>query len=645
MSPPPLRFAFGVHVHQPIGNFDSVFRQHVEDVYLPFLRSLEERELFPFTLHLSGPLLEWLEARDGRALDRIGALVADGRVELLASGLYEPVLAALPRADRTGQVEGMQALLRRLFGVEAGGLWLTERVWEPDLASDLARAGVRFAIVDDHHFLAAGFERRALHRPYCAEHDGRRLALFPIDERLRYLVPFRPPEDLAAYLRGLRREGHALAVLADDGEKFGGWPGTADWLYEQGWLASFFDTMDDLRHGGEVEMSTFARALETVPSGGPVHLPTASYREMEAWALPTEAGLRLRDLQAELGPRTEGAEGALVRGSHWKNFLVKYRESNRMHQRALALSELCRSRGDPAEARRAVARAQCNDAYWHGVFGGLYMKHLRDAVWANLAEAEGLLRRSEDLHIEPRDFDADGEPELWVHSPAFSALVTPALGGMIEEYTAFGLRTNFANTLTRRREVYHFPPRDPVTREADGDGTPSIHELEAGLGTGELPPVDPHVRGLCVEWLTDSAGPERPSSRPLRSWATERLVVHGCFVEDGMARITLRSEDEAFEKAYAFRRDGSFEVAYRWETKLETSAQDFVVELSCGTLPVLEADGASGRDEEPIVTVSRTEDGLSESEQGTCVTLRWPASVGQALIRLRPDPAAAAEGS
>ena len=58
----PIRFVFGLHVHQPVGNFDHVFAQHVEDVYRPLLDRLAGRGFLPVALHLSGPLLEWLEA-------------------------------------------------------------------------------------------------------------------------------------------------------------------------------------------------------------------------------------------------------------------------------------------------------------------------------------------------------------------------------------------------------------------------------------------------------------------------------------------------------------------------------------------------------------------------------------------------------
>ncbi|HZN96177.1 MAG TPA: 4-alpha-glucanotransferase, partial [Gemmatimonadales bacterium] len=324
----PVRFVFGLHLHQPVGNFDHVFEQHVQDVYRPILEHLSSRGFLPVVLHLSGPLLEWLEQHDPRYLDQLGRLVSDGKIELLLAGFYEPVLASLPRADRVEQIQWMHEAIRARFGVGARGLWLTERVWEPELAADLASAGVRYALVDDRHFLVCGFASDQLHAPYWTESDGKRVALFPIDERLRYLIPFRPPEETAAYLRELRGAGHRLAVLADDGEKFGGWPGTKEWVYERGWLNQFVETITGLIKQGEVQLSTLGEALDQVPSGGIAYLPTASYREMEGWSLPPDAALRLIRLERDLGEkRVHSPDGALIRGSHWRNFLVKYSES------------------------------------------------------------------------------------------------------------------------------------------------------------------------------------------------------------------------------------------------------------------------------------------------------------------------------
>src|SRR3954464_13057765 len=489
-----IRFVFGLHLHQPVGNFDHVFEQHVADVYRPILERLSAGGFLPVVLHLSGPLLEWLEAHNTAYLDFLGRLVSEGKVELLLAGFYEPVLASLPRTDRVEQIQWMREAIQRRFGVDARGLWLTERVWEPELAADLALAGVRYALVDDRHFLVSGFAAEQLHAPFWTESDGKRVALFPIDERLRYLIPFRPPEETAAYLRELRGAGHRLAVLADDGEKFGGWPGTKEWVYDRGWLERFMSTIGGLVEAGEVQLSTLSDALDQVPSGGLAYLPTASYREMEGWSLPPDAALRLIRLERDLGEaRIAGPDGALIRGAHWRNFLVKYSESNRMHKKMQALSLLCRAGGDPPAARRAIGRAQCNDAYWHGVFGGLYLPHLRDAIWRNLAQAEQELRRGQELSVEVLDIDADGHDEIWVHSDQFSALVSPRRGGALEELTIFATETNYANTLTRRREAYH---ETALETEAEG----------------QLPPIDMDDRALLVERIL-------PAGLPLSSYA------------------------------------------------------------------------------------------------------------------------------
>jgi len=516
----PVRFVFGVHVHQPVGNFDHVFEEHLQDVYLPLIERLAAHRFFPFTLHISGPLLEWLEAHDPKYLDLLGRLAADGHVELLLAGFYEPVLASLPRPDRIEQIGWMREAIKRRFGVDATGLWLTERVWEPDLAGDLADAGVRYVLVDDRHFLVSGFERESLHAPFWTESGGKRVAVFPIDERLRYLIPFKPPASIAAYLRELRAAGRPLAVFVDDGEKFGGWPGTKDWVYTRGWLDQFLDAMTALVAGGEVQLTTPGAALVDVPSAGLTYLPTASYREMETWALPPAAAARLSTLERDLGEtRLAGPDGALVRGGHWRNFFVKYPESNRMHKKMLALSALCRERGDPPEARRAIGRAQCNDAYWHGVFGGLYLPHLRAAIWRNLAQAERELRQGEALAAEQLDLDFDGQTEIWIHSSAFSAVVSPKRGGVIEEFTLFESGVNYGDVLTRRREVYHEVGADDVQAAPPSNGTPSIHELERSSRLEQLPPVDEVDRALFVDRVLAGDG------REVASWARAEFDV------------------------------------------------------------------------------------------------------------------------
>jgi len=642
--PDPIRFIFGVHLHQPVGNFDSVFEQHLQEVYRPFLEKVDERGFLPVVLHLSGPLLEWLESHDREYLDLVGRLAADGHLELLCAGMYEPVLAALPRQDRVQQIVWLREAISRRFGVQATGLWLTERVWEPELAADLVNAGVRYAVVDDRHFLVTGFRRDDLHVPYFTESDGRQLALFPIDERLRYLIPFRPPAETAAYLRELRGRGKPLAVLADDAEKFGGWPGTREWVYEQGWLDDFLSTMAALVDGGEVLVTTFGEALTAVPSGGLAYLPTASYREMEGWSLPADGAGRLARLEAELGhERLAGPDGALVRGAHWRNFMVKYAEANRMHKKMVALSTLCRAAGDPEEIRRAIGRAQCNDAYWHGVFGGLYLPHLRDAVWHELARAERALRAGDAPAWEIADIDADGHDELWIHDATFSAILSPSRGGVIEEYSVFEHGINYANTLTRRREAYHEAAvvGGVVPTHHDADGTPSIHALEAGMRLSELPPLDPEPRVLIRERFldpeVDEAMYQRGDYEAAWSVTHARLAMTVEAVPGGV-EVTFESTEAGlpiFQKRYRFLSGGGLGASYRWHPAARRPGTMFAPEVSyAGPMEITASPGAPLWSYD-IVTVAKSEKALEQTIQGRAVTPRWPLTEGQAHLAIR----------
>jgi len=610
-------YAFGLHLHQPVGNFDTVFEEHLTHVYRPLLAALQRGGAFPATLHVSGPLLEWLETHGADWLDQLGRLAADGHVELLASGFDEPILATLTRDDRLEQVARMRERLRRRFGVDARGLWLTERVWEPDLAGDLARAGIQYVVVDDHHFAAAGLERETLDLPWQTEAEGLGITVLPIDERLRYLVPFRPVEEFASYVRDLRVRRRRLAVLADDGEKFGGWPGTREWVYEQGWLAAYLRTLADLRDAGEIELVTCGEAAARLPSAGLIYLPSASYREMEAWALPAPAARRLAALEAELGERMNGPEGALVRGTHWRSFLAKYAEANRMHKKMLRLSRLARERGDPEEIRHAIGRAQCNDAYWHGVFGGLYLPFLRAAVWANLADAERLLRVGEPLGAETEDVDFDGHAEVSVHGEAFAAVVSPARGGGIEELTRFAARVNLADALSRRREAYH--------AAAAGDaGT--------RLSPEALPPEDGEPRAIFLERLVrgepDAAAMAAQQMGIVRSWAAERFEVT---IDRRPGAIEVGLTAPGIEKRLRFDDEGSAFATFAWTPGDPTCW--FTTELSLAGSVALESD-ASGQWRYPIETVAKSERGLERTVQGEAVVLGWPAVRGRGWVRL-----------
>ncbi|HEX3927468.1 MAG TPA: alpha-amylase/4-alpha-glucanotransferase domain-containing protein [Gemmatimonadales bacterium] len=638
----PLRFCFGLHLHQPVGNFDWVFEQHLEEVYRPLLNALMAGEVWPVAMHISGPLLDWLEAHAPAFVDEIGEHVAADRLELLAAGHDEPILAVLSRADRLEQIARHREHLRQRLGADARGLWLTERVWEPSLPEDLAEAGIRFVLVDDRHFRVTGFPANQLHRHFTTETGGKRVGVFPIDEKLRYLVPFRPPAELAEYFRTLRSEGADVAILADDGEKFGGWPGTRKWVYDDGWMNAFAGTLRELRDRGEIALTRFEDALERTPSGGLAYLPSASYREMEGWSLPPDPARALLRLERDWGDaRLAGAEGGLLRGGHWRHFLAKYPESNRMHKAMLALSALSRDRGDPAEARRAIGRAQCNDAYWHGVFGGLYLPHLRSAIWTELARAEAVLRAGEAPAVEQLDFDGDGRAELWVHADTFSALVAPARGGAVEMLVDFASGVNRVDVMTRHREAYH-EPLDGTVATGHGDsghdatGAPSIHDGETELA--ERPATDRETRAWFVDRVLAATASREDfiagTVPTLRSWSDAQLNAEWRTAPEHAA---VHLFGNGLTKTIRFDRDGTVTAEWEWDATVGNAAGEgwFSTEISIAGYVDFEAPDAALWSY-PIETVAKSEKGFDRTVQGTAAVFRWPLAAGRAKVTARP---------
>src|SRR5207247_3538975 len=99
-------------------------------------------------------------------------LVSNEQVELLGGGYYEPILISIPDRDKLAQLNKMSAYLEQHFGSKPQGMWLTERVWEPDLPESLAAAGVAYTLTDDTHFLNAGLDPEELFGDYLAESNG-----------------------------------------------------------------------------------------------------------------------------------------------------------------------------------------------------------------------------------------------------------------------------------------------------------------------------------------------------------------------------------------------------------------------------------------------------------------------------------------
>ena len=465
-----VRLVLALHNHQPIGNFDGVCEAAYQDSYRPFLEVLAEFPEIVLSLHLSGSLLDWLVEHHPEYIDRVATLVDRGQIEILGGPYYEPILAAIPRRDRLGQIVEYSARLEELFCRPVRGMWVPERVWEQSFVGDVTQAGIEATILDDHHFRNAGLVDDELHGYYLTEDEGRLLRVFPGSERLRYTIPFADPSETIDHLRQIgERCPDAVVTFGDDGEKFGTWPGTREPVYAGGWLRRFFEAVR--QHGDWLVPCRLSDVIDQVPPLGKIYIPDGSYREMTEWALPLPRQEEYHQLTARLEGDAEGAVARrFLRGGVWRNFRVKYPESNEMTARMLQVSaqlaDLQQQEPNAAQqaeldqARRDLYRAQCNCPYWHGAFGGLYLPHLRNAVYRHLIAAENRLERVAGrgrswCQVDAHEYNLDGRKEVRLAGDRLAAYFSPSRGGHLYELDVRSIAHNLLATLNRRPELYH----------------------------------------------------------------------------------------------------------------------------------------------------------------------------------------------
>jgi 4-alpha-glucanotransferase len=688
----PLVLSLAIHNHQPVGNFDHIVAEATDQAYEPLVAALERHPRIRLALHYSGPLLDWLRAHRPEFLGRVRSLATRGQVELMTGGYYEPILAIVPDDDKRGQIEKLTRTINEWFGYSAEGLWLAERVWEPHLARPLGEAGVQYTIVDDTHFHAAGITDDQLLGYYLTEESGIPLAVFPSLKRLRYLIPWVTVEEVIAYLHGCaqtetrtpdREAPLDLALMGDDGEKFGAWPGTHEHCWTRGWMDRFFDALESTSW---IEIMPPGEYRRTREAAGRVYLPTSTYEEMSEWALPTDQAARLLSVKHGLPAQQWDEIMPFVRGGFWRHFLVKYAEVNTMHRLALRAGRKVRALPAGAARTRALDSlwaGQGNCPYWHGVFGGVYLPHIRGAAFSNLIAAEAAADAVEHpgsyARGETADLDGDGRPDVRLATDMFVLTVDPWRGGRVVEWDYRPRPRHVGNVLTRRPEAYHAELLRPAAGP-DGDALESIHTTtlrvkEPGLErflvydrerrVSQRFHLMPERTTLEQVWRDEqedlggfAAGPYQwtlshaPAGVTLRLTresplgggraAVERQLELAAGRHDLQHRLRLRWQGDEPLRALAALEwglgvfggpedlwvdAGGRRLSLHELGELPTVDRVTVTEAHSGLMLAFTLSIAAEVWSFPLITVSNSEGGYERTDQGAVLILRWPVTL------------------
>lgn len=477
-----INLALVIHHHQPVDNDDKVIEEVYSKSYFPFLKCLSEFPQVKANLHYSGYLLEWLQIHHPEFIKRLQKTVDRGQVEIIGGGYYEPILSTIRERDALGQINLLNKKIEALFGCKAKGLWTAERAWEPSSPELLAQAGLKYTILDDTIFHLAGIAEQDCFTPFIVESRGSCVVVFPLLKKLRYFIPFKDVSKTITYLSGVNRqherETGAIAVYADDGEKFGAWPTTYDAVYTKGWLRTFFETL--VRNRAWLYTIKLSEQLAEMSITKRVHLPSASYQELMEWSLPAK---QHRGGQKFAGERTNG---------FWRAFLSKYSESGRLYSRMISVSKMLdHFRGTEDIRERALIelwKAQCNDVYWHGIFGGLYFPKFRRIAYHHLIRAQSLIEsmthgKTKDkrgwISIQNTMKNNYCNDSITFNTGTIGLTVDPLLGGSVTEIDYKPAALNIVDVLARRYESYHDKILKTQRKKSSKDKGKaiSIHEL------------------------------------------------------------------------------------------------------------------------------------------------------------------------
>ncbi|MGF1678587.1 MAG: hypothetical protein ACFCUX_05265, partial [Candidatus Methylacidiphilales bacterium] len=282
-----LSVHWAIHHHQPVGNLENVFEEVYQRSYFPLMSAVAATPCVRLHVSYSAPVLRFLEKKHPEYIELLQAMQDENRLEILATGFYEPVLADIAEADRSGQLELSKLWYRERMGIIPQGVWLSESVWDKSLIGTFRRAGLDHTIIPAERFLQAGWTPAQLQGYFITEELGETVKVFPNCEELLQLIPFGPVEETTNFLRRWANRGGMVLTMADVAERWGAWPGTYERIFKDGQIQRLMELFT--QSADWLRFRLFSETIQSTSPQGSCYLPGGTNTELGAWSLPDEA--------------------------------------------------------------------------------------------------------------------------------------------------------------------------------------------------------------------------------------------------------------------------------------------------------------------------------------------------------------------
>jgi hypothetical protein len=465
------------HHHQPVGNLPWVIEEVYHKAYLPLLQTIAKYPKITVNLHYSGYLLQWFQKNHPEYLEQVLVLEKRNQIEIVGGGFYEPILGSIPERDRKLQIQMLNDWWMDNYNIRTKGIWLAERIWVPNLPVTLHDAGGKFVYLDDYIFKKVGISKSETFYSHVTEDQGKSIIVLPINQQIRYLIPWKSVISTINYLSNHRDSAHKkIIIMMSDAEKMGAWGigdrTTHEICYIDGhdgnpWMSTLFE---EIVRNGWIKPILASDYIEIVEPKGLVYLPAASYDMMSVWSLPADLRKNFEILNSTTDTTEKKSLKGVKLGAIWQNFLMKYSQANVMHKRMIytrnrimeAEKKLINHSSDKfQEIWNLIIASQANDSYWHGIFGGIYYIFLRHTVHRHIIKADYLLdylyMRAGYVISKSSILDIlfDGSLDGILENKHISCFISSLNGGSIFSLNLKRKSYNFLNTLTRQIESYH----------------------------------------------------------------------------------------------------------------------------------------------------------------------------------------------
>jgi hypothetical protein len=449
-----VKLCFGISCNLLPGLDSEAYETQYETIYKPLISTLYTLPELPFTIYISGTLIDWMEQHHTEFFMILEEMFSRKQIEILGGGYYSPLFPLIPAADRVGQLELLTTVLRKYFGKRPRGAWLTSSAWEPSLVSSLCSCGIEYVLLDKLLLETSGANGVDGFSPVTLEDNGKTITAVPVDNRYRNLGQFSPADflgEIGSYVR--HDQERIVVVFLDQSAAAQLFPPDDE---SSSWFASFLDLLKTREFG--IELSTIGRYLKN----------KTLYRR--AYISSGMSPCDLEDMSAQENVKIlarTSIKHALLKSSSIMNLYAK------MMYVHILVNQLRGDKSRKKNAREELWRAQNSDVYrTPNAKDSAVSRSLRTLTYKNLLVAEKAtrLRGVFSPSIITFDFDLDGLKEYLCQLESLNMYVH-SYGGKIFEFDIFKVYRNYCDLSLPTSGLFidHFIGQDDIAQIKKGN--------------------------------------------------------------------------------------------------------------------------------------------------------------------------------